>query len=245
MRRFECGGEARGSIDEIGDIERLEPPKTIPNRGRALRVGGTCARLGVGLQQSVSRIEHPQSGIGSLEADRRAPFARLLVFLPSGRRDLQHPLDRCRCGETAKGGAKIAERVRLRQRGKSKREKQNCVSNAHAASTSEAYRWFCFATIETAPRRLSSDVRKRTSTQPDGGRRKTNLEGGQKVGRHAAVVARSDIGAKCGGASEALQSLAGTIDDATMRRLDFEVDGKKRSAGGVAREFLAPRRAAP
>lgn len=54
----------------------------------------------------------------------------------------------------------------------------------------------------------------------------------------AAVVARNDIDRKCGGASKALQSLANTIDDATMRRLNFEVDGKKRDVAEVVREFL-------
>lgn len=60
----------------------------------------------------------------------------------------------------------------------------------------------------------------------------------------AAVVRRRDIDEKCSGAATALDSLAGTIDDATMRRLNFEVDGKKRSVGEVAREFLGGRTAA-
>jgi glycine betaine/choline ABC-type transport system substrate-binding protein len=54
----------------------------------------------------------------------------------------------------------------------------------------------------------------------------------------AAVVARNDIDKKCGGASQALASLAHTIDDATMRRLNYEVDGKKRDVAEVVREFL-------
>jgi osmoprotectant transport system substrate-binding protein len=57
----------------------------------------------------------------------------------------------------------------------------------------------------------------------------------------AAVVTRTDLDHKCGGASGALASLAGTIDDATMRRLNFEVDGKKRDVAEVVREFLAKR----
>ena len=58
----------------------------------------------------------------------------------------------------------------------------------------------------------------------------------------AAVVSRNDIDQRCSGASSALQSLAGTIDDATMRRLNFEVDGRRRDAGEVVREFLSGRR---
>jgi len=54
----------------------------------------------------------------------------------------------------------------------------------------------------------------------------------------AAVVARNDIDKKCNGASRALASLARTIDDATMRRLNYEVDGKKRDVSEVVREFL-------
>lgn len=57
----------------------------------------------------------------------------------------------------------------------------------------------------------------------------------------AAVVSVRDIDRKCAGASKALEALANTIDDATMRRLNFEVDGKKRDAAGVIREFLAAR----
>jgi len=59
----------------------------------------------------------------------------------------------------------------------------------------------------------------------------------------AAVVARGDVDRKCGGASRALASLANTIDDAAMRRLNFEVDGKKRDVAEVVREFLLQRRA--
>ncbi len=55
----------------------------------------------------------------------------------------------------------------------------------------------------------------------------------------AAVVARADIDRKCRGASAALASLAETIDDATMRRLNYEVDGKKRDMAVVVREFLS------
>ncbi|MGZ7080195.1 MAG: glycine betaine ABC transporter substrate-binding protein [Thermoanaerobaculia bacterium] len=57
----------------------------------------------------------------------------------------------------------------------------------------------------------------------------------------AAIVRRNDIDRKCSGASAALDSMAHTIDDATMRRLNFEVDGKKRDVREVAREFLGKR----
>lgn len=58
----------------------------------------------------------------------------------------------------------------------------------------------------------------------------------------AAVVSRSGLGRKCAGAPLALTSLGGTIDDRTMRRLNYEVDGKKRDAAVVVREFLAASR---
>ncbi len=57
----------------------------------------------------------------------------------------------------------------------------------------------------------------------------------------AAVVYRNDVDRKCSSASKALQSVAGTIDDATMRRLNYEVDGKKRDVAEVVREFLSGR----
>ena len=60
----------------------------------------------------------------------------------------------------------------------------------------------------------------------------------------AAVVSRNDIDRRCSGASSALQSLAGTIDDATMRRLNYEVDGKRRDVAEVVRDLLNARRAA-
>jgi glycine betaine/choline ABC-type transport system substrate-binding protein len=54
----------------------------------------------------------------------------------------------------------------------------------------------------------------------------------------AAVVARHDLDRKCRGAGRAIAMLANRIDDATMRRLNFEVDGKKRDVAVVVREFL-------
>ena len=52
----------------------------------------------------------------------------------------------------------------------------------------------------------------------------------------AAIVYRSKIDGRC---SAALDSLANTIDDATMRRLNFEVDGRHRPVRDVVAEFLA------
>ena len=58
----------------------------------------------------------------------------------------------------------------------------------------------------------------------------------------AVVVRRNDLDARCTGANAALESLRNTIDDATMRRLNYEVDGKKREVAEVVREFSsAPR----
>lgn len=51
----------------------------------------------------------------------------------------------------------------------------------------------------------------------------------------AAVVYRSDLDPRC---ARALDALAGSIDDATMRRLNFEVDGRHRAVAEVIREFL-------
>ncbi|MBI2212494.1 MAG: ABC transporter substrate-binding protein [Acidobacteria bacterium] len=53
----------------------------------------------------------------------------------------------------------------------------------------------------------------------------------------AAIVTAGAIDAKCPGARAALDSLAGRIDDAAMRRLNFEVDGRKRDVGLVVEEF--------
>jgi len=59
----------------------------------------------------------------------------------------------------------------------------------------------------------------------------------------AAIVSRNDIDQRCSGESAALQALGGTIDDATMRRLNYEVDGRRRDVAEVVREFLSGRRA--
>jgi glycine betaine/choline ABC-type transport system substrate-binding protein len=49
----------------------------------------------------------------------------------------------------------------------------------------------------------------------------------------AVVVQRNDLDARCPGASKALESLRASIDDAEMRQLNFEVDGKKRPVAEV------------
>lgn len=54
----------------------------------------------------------------------------------------------------------------------------------------------------------------------------------------AALVQRNDIARKCAAAPSSLASLAGSLDAPTMRRLNYEIDGKHRSAADVAREVL-------
>lgn len=53
-----------------------------------------------------------------------------------------------------------------------------------------------------------------------------------------AVVAREATLEKFSRLRPALQELSGRISDSVMRRLNFEVDGKHRSAADVAKEFL-------
>jgi glycine betaine/choline ABC-type transport system substrate-binding protein len=55
----------------------------------------------------------------------------------------------------------------------------------------------------------------------------------------AAIVSRESIDTKCAGAAKALDGLAGRLDDATMRRLNYEVDGRKRDVAEVVRELLS------
>jgi osmoprotectant transport system permease protein len=57
----------------------------------------------------------------------------------------------------------------------------------------------------------------------------------------AAIVVRNDVDPKC---RAALDSLGGILDDATMRRLNYEVDGRKRRVEDVVREFLSGARRA-
>lgn len=54
----------------------------------------------------------------------------------------------------------------------------------------------------------------------------------------AVVVSRTDLDERCKGATAALESLRGTIDDPTMRRLNYEVDGRKRDVATVVRDFV-------
>ena len=51
----------------------------------------------------------------------------------------------------------------------------------------------------------------------------------------AAIVSRTDLARKCAAAPDALQSLQGALDEAAMRRLNFAVDGLKRSPADAAR----------
>jgi len=53
----------------------------------------------------------------------------------------------------------------------------------------------------------------------------------------AVVVSRNDLDERCKGATAALESLRGTIDDASMRRLNYEVDGRKRDVAEVVRGY--------
>lgn len=55
----------------------------------------------------------------------------------------------------------------------------------------------------------------------------------------AVVVSRAGLDERCKGATLALESLRNTIDDAAMRRLNYEVDGRKRDVGEVVREIKA------
>jgi glycine betaine/choline ABC-type transport system substrate-binding protein len=55
----------------------------------------------------------------------------------------------------------------------------------------------------------------------------------------AVVVHRADLDERCRGAAAALESLRNTIDDAAMRRLNYEVDGKKRPVADVVKELRA------
>jgi glycine betaine/choline ABC-type transport system substrate-binding protein len=60
----------------------------------------------------------------------------------------------------------------------------------------------------------------------------------------AAIVSRADLGQRCKGAPAALTSLAGTISDGAMRRMNYEVDGNRRDVADVVRKFLSSRSAA-
>jgi glycine betaine/choline ABC-type transport system substrate-binding protein len=54
----------------------------------------------------------------------------------------------------------------------------------------------------------------------------------------AAIVYRKDIDEKCRDASRTLESLAGSLSDEEMRRLNFAVDGQKQPVKDVVARFL-------
>lgn len=56
----------------------------------------------------------------------------------------------------------------------------------------------------------------------------------------AAIASRANLERKCRAARPALNELEAKIDDATMRHLNFQVDGLKRDVPTVVREFLTP-----
>lgn len=58
----------------------------------------------------------------------------------------------------------------------------------------------------------------------------------------AAPVVREDALRRTPGLKEALEALAGRLDETAMRRLNYEVDERKRSPRAVAREFLKSER---
>ena len=57
----------------------------------------------------------------------------------------------------------------------------------------------------------------------------------------AVIVSRNDIAKKCEAAPAALESLAQTLDEAAIRKLNYAIDGKKESPSKVARDFLRTR----
>jgi len=58
----------------------------------------------------------------------------------------------------------------------------------------------------------------------------------------AVAVTGANLEKRCRGGLKALESLRNSIDDATMRRLNYEVDGRKRAVEAVVSEFLKQRR---
>jgi glycine betaine/choline ABC-type transport system substrate-binding protein len=57
----------------------------------------------------------------------------------------------------------------------------------------------------------------------------------------AAIVQRRDLLQRCEAAPEALDALRNSIDEAAMRRMNFAVDGDRRSPAEVVREFRQSR----
>ncbi len=54
----------------------------------------------------------------------------------------------------------------------------------------------------------------------------------------AVLVTRADLAKKCEAATASLASLQGVLNEPAMRKLNYEIDGNKRSAADVAKEFL-------
>jgi glycine betaine/choline ABC-type transport system substrate-binding protein len=57
----------------------------------------------------------------------------------------------------------------------------------------------------------------------------------------AAIVQRRDLSRRCEAAPGALEALRDSIDEAAMRRMNYAVDGDRRSPADVVREFRAGR----
>lgn len=53
----------------------------------------------------------------------------------------------------------------------------------------------------------------------------------------AVVVSRTDLDERCQGASAAIESLRDQLDDAAMRSLNYEVDGRKRNVADAVRGY--------
>ena len=53
----------------------------------------------------------------------------------------------------------------------------------------------------------------------------------------AVIVSRNDIAKKCASAPATLEALRNSLDEATMRRLNYEIDGKHRGAAETASQF--------
>ncbi|MDX1583008.1 MAG: glycine betaine ABC transporter substrate-binding protein [Thermoanaerobaculia bacterium] len=60
----------------------------------------------------------------------------------------------------------------------------------------------------------------------------------------AVIVYRKDLSAKCPSAISAYEALRKSLDERTMRRLNYEVDGEHRDVSEVVSEFLAGTRTA-
>lgn len=61
----------------------------------------------------------------------------------------------------------------------------------------------------------------------------------------AVIAVRSEVLGKTPGLREALNQLAGTLSEATMQRLNYQVDGEHRSVRAVAQDFLTEKELLP